>query len=349
PIIAVDIPSGLNGNTGEVNGKAVIATETAFLGLPKIGFMMLSGWDHVGKLRYIDFGLPKKYINEAFSDISMLTTDELKPLLPKLRRSRHKYEAGYVVGLTGSPGMSGAALLSADAAIHSGAGIVRILFPQGMQAEFGGNNPEILKMPYLASDVEGIAGLMNRGSATYIGPGIGRKPETFHLLQRLLPLLQKPCVIDADALYWLAESDVDLPENTILTPHRGEMNGLLKVDKDLPLNRDYLDLCAAYAIRKRCTLVLKGGPTFIMDQGDSIKVNPRGDPGMATAGSGDLLTGLIAGLLAQGMTPQNAAAMGVYIHGIAGEYAASEMTSYCMAAGDILYHFPEGFLFYEPT
>ncbi len=349
PIISVDIPSGLNGNNGEVKGQAVIATETAFLGLPKIGFLLNKGWDHVGKLRYVDFGLPQKYIEDATTDISMLTTEEMKPLLPKLRRSRHKYEAGYVVGLTGSPGMSGAALLSADSALHSGAGIVRILFPTGMETEFGGSNPEILKMPYSPTDVESIAQLMNAGSANYIGPGLGRRPETLRLIQRLLPLIQKPCVIDADALFWLSDNDVELPANSILTPHRGEMNRLLKIDKDLPLDRDYLDLCAQYARNKKCTLILKGGPTFIFHDGESIKVCPRGDPGMATAGSGDLLTGLLAGLLAQGMSPHNAACMGVYIHGIAGEYAATELTSYCMTASDILYHYPEGFLFYEPA
>lgn len=347
PVIAIDIPSGLDGNTGNVYGKAIVATETAFLGLPKIGFFLRDGWDHVGKLRYIDFGLPKNYIASALSQFQMLTTEEVKFHLPKIKRSRHKYEAGYVVGLAGSPGMAGAALLSSDAALHSGAGIVRLLYPKGMEAEFGSSNIEILKMAFEFTDVQEIAKTMNKASANLIGPGIGRKPETLRLLQHLLPLLKNPSVIDADALFWLAESDLPLPEHSILTPHRGEMDRLLKLEQHQPLDEVYLQLCMDYAEKKGCTVVLKGGPTFVIHPGAPVQINPRGDPGMATAGSGDLLTGLLAGLLAQKMTPVNAAALGVYIHGIAGEFAANEMTSYCMTASDILYHFPEGFLLFD--
>lgn len=350
PIIAIDIPSGLPGGSGKVSGSAIIADETAFLGLPKTGFFVNEGWNHVGKLRYVDFGLQQKYIDNVATDFLMLTSDEVRQFLPKIKRTRHKYEAGYVVGLTGSPGMPGAALLSADAALHSGAGIVRILFPKGMEVEFGGSNPEILRFPYDRLDLAGISAEMNKAAAIYIGPGIGKKIETFECLSKLIPLLQKPCVLDADALTWISENDeAVLPEQVILTPHRGEMDRLLKAEKGLPLDRDYLDRCTSYAEKKRCTLILKGGPSYIIHPGAPIWVSPRGDPGMATAGSGDLLTGLLAGLLAQGLSPQQAAYLGVYIHGVAGEYAASEMTSYCMTANDILYHFPEGFLLYEPT
>ena len=137
PIIAVDIPSGLNGNSGiaQENQTSIIATETAFLGLPKTGFFLNNGWDSVGKLRYVDFGLPKFYIDEMETDLQVLTKEMMAPLLPRVIRSRHKYQAGYIFGLAGSSGMPGAAILSGSAAIHGGAGIVKMLHPRGMEAE----------------------------------------------------------------------------------------------------------------------------------------------------------------------------------------------------------------------
>lgn len=353
PIISVDIPSGLNGTTGQAqeNQSSVIAFETAFLGLPKMGFFLNQGWDSVGKLRYVDFGLPKNYIEESKTDMVMLTKEDVVGLLPKLKRSRHKYEAGQVIGLAGSPGMPGASLLSTSAALHAGAGIVRLLHPKGMEAELAPSIPELIKVPYTYDSVPQILSLMNQSAAVFIGPGLGRTEETYKLLSKLLPELLVPCVIDADALAFLASSEgsvITLPPHTILTPHRGEMERLLGMEKThQAITLEYLNQCRDYAAKMGVTLVLKGGPTFILQANEPIYVCPRGDPGMATAGSGDVLTGLLAGLLAQKITPLQAALLGTYIHGTAGEYAASELSSYCMTASDILYHFAEGFLLEE--
>lgn len=349
PIISVDIPSGLDGTTGQAqeNQASVIAFETAFLGLPKMGFFLNQGWDSVGKLRYVDFGLPKNYIEEAHTEMVMLTKDSVVSLLPKLKRSRHKYEAGQVIALAGSPGMPGASLLSTSAALHAGAGIVRLLHPKGMEAELANSIPELIKVPYTADSIPQMLSLMNKSAAVFIGPGLGRTDETYGLLSKLLPEILVPCVIDADALAFLAieGSNLPLPAHTILTPHSGEMQKLLgRAEPQKLVTLDYLKQCRDYAAKMGVTLVLKGGPTFILQVNEPIYVCPRGDPGMATAGSGDVLTGLIAGLLAQKMTPLHAALLGTYIHGVAGEYAAAELSSYCMIASDILYHFPEGFL-----
>lgn len=347
PIISVDIPSGLNGETGEVNGEAIIAAETAFLTLPKTGFFINKGWNHVGKLRFVDFGLGHQYIDEYQAEMMMLTKETVRPWLPPIVRDRHKYQRGLVVGLGGSPGMPGAALMSSAAALKGGAGIVRLLHPKGMEAELSSSQPELIKIAYEPSNIKFIAETLNKAAAAFIGPGLGRTESAANLLLTVLPQLQIPCVIDADALTILSQAKVPFPEKTILTPHKGEMERLLKQEHPSPIDKFYLNKCQEYAALNRVTLILKGAPTFIIQPDETIVVSPVGDPGMATAGSGDILTGLLAALLAQGLTPYHAACLGVYIHGLAGEFAALELTSNCVTATDILYYFPEGFRLFE--
>lgn len=346
PIIAVDIPSGLNGDTGEVGGEAIIANETIYLELPKTGFFLENGWNHVGSLKQADFGLPAEYIEESEADFVMSTEEMMKPLLPPIVRNRHKYEAGLVVGLAGSPGMPGAAMLSSLAALRGGAGIVRLLHSDGMQGELAFSPYELIKIPYQEKDSKGILEELNKASAVFIGPGMGRTPETRRLLKKVLPHVLKPCVIDGDALTILAEDNIPFPQFAVLTPHKGEMLRLLK-KKDKPsLNKKFLNTCRTYSEKNNVTLILKGGPSFIFHPGEEVVVNPTGDPGMATAGSGDVLTGLIAALLAQGLNLHSAALLGVYLHGLAGEKAVrARGVSYGLIASDIINYFQDAFLF----
>jgi NAD(P)H-hydrate epimerase len=167
------------------------------------------------------------------------------------------------------------------------------------------------------------------------------------LLAHVLPAIPAPCVIDADALNFIAEEGAALPKTAVLTPHRGEMLRLLHMKKLEKIDFAFLQKCQEYAENNKITLVLKGGPSFIFHQGLPIYVSPVGDPGMATAGTGDVLTGLIAALLAQGLEPYQAACLGVYIHGLAGEQAALELTAYCMVASDLFDFFPTAFIFSE--
>lgn len=345
PIIAIDIPSGLNGNTGRTEGPAIHATLTAFLGLPKTGLFLNDAWNYIGRLCYVDIGLSEDSVQEAQAELIMITPDLLHPLLPPIIRNRHKYQRGYVVGLAGSPGMPGAAILSSTSALNGGAGIVRLLHQKGMEAELSTSPPEIIRQPYDFQDAKGVIQALNKASAVFIGPGMGRGPESQRLLKQILPAIEKPCVIDADALFLLAQEDIALPKQTILTPHHGEMARLLHQEIHPVLDMDFLKTCQSYAEQKQATIVLKGAPTFILQAKQMIFVNPLGDPGMATAGSGDVLTGLIAALLAQGLPAHNAATLGVFLHALAGEHAASNRTSYCMIASDIIEYFPEAFLF----
>ncbi|MGK5594462.1 MAG: NAD(P)H-hydrate dehydratase [Parachlamydiaceae bacterium] len=345
PIIAVDIPSGLNGETGEATGEVIEASQTAFLGLPKLGFFIREGWNKVGKLKHVDFGLPRDLIEEFSTTIEMLSIDFLLPFLPKIIRNRSKYDAGYVVALSGSPGMTGAANLSSMAALRSGAGFVRLMYPEGMQAELASSPWEVVKTAYDPDNEESVLFHLNHASSAFIGPGIGRLPKTRALLREVLSKIKTPCVIDADALTIIAEDRLVIPEGAILTPHHGELHRLLSLETKQPLDLAFLRRCQEYADDKDITLVVKGGPTFILKKGEPIYVNPVGDPGLATAGSGDVLTGLIAGLLAQKVPPHSAACLGVYLHGLAGEAAAEEQTSYCMTSSDLLNFFPEAFTF----
>jgi hydroxyethylthiazole kinase-like uncharacterized protein yjeF len=342
PIIAVDIPSGLNGETGSVESVGIVATITAFLGLPKIGFFLRDGWDYVGKLMLVDFGLPKSEMEKVQSDLIILSPDLMKPLMPKIKRSRHKYEAGHVIGLAGSIQMAGAAMLSCLSALCGGAGIVHLLHPDGMQVELIAGPYELLRLPYRQGEEDKILELMNNADALFLGPGMGLSTTAQLLLKKIIPYLKVPSVLDADALNAVAAGGILLPKEAVLTPHMGELKRLLHLNA-VTLDWDLLHQCQAYVDQEQVILVLKGGPSFIFRPKLPILVNPRGDPGMATAGSGDVLTGLIASLLAQHLAAGDAAALGVYLHGIAGEFAASQLTSYCMTASDIIDYFPDAF------
>lgn len=336
PTIAIDIPSGLNGNTGETGGVAIEAFMTIFLCLPKTGFFIGDGWKHVGELQRVDFGLRKKHVNSSEEDFITITRLQAASLLPPMVRNRHKYQAGYVVGVAGSPGMPGAAMLASYAALRGGAGIVRLLHPDGMQAELANSPYELIKQAFHIGQEESLIPTLNKASATFIGPGLGVSEDSKTLLRTILPKIQQPCVIDADALNILSMEKIPLPQYTVLTPHSGEMHRLLGLKEKHPLNMAFIHLCSEFSKENNVTLILKGSPSFVFHPGETPLVNPFGDPGMATAGTGDVLTGLIASLLAQGLSTKDASYLGVYLHALAGENAAKQLTSYSVVASDLV-------------
>lgn len=344
PLLSIDIPSGINGNTGEVAKSTIIATETLFLGLPKKGCFIGEAWNHVGSPSICGFGLSPAIIDQAEEDFIILTDALIKEALPKIKRNRHKYEAGYVVGIGGSPGMPGAAILSSFASLKAGAGIVRLLHPKEMELEFGAAPLEIVRVPYDIRDTPFAVSKCNAASACFIGPGFGTTPEAENLLKGVLKDLTTPYVLDAEALTLLSTQDLKLPKNGILTPHQGEMKRLLHIkEKHIEDLLGFYDKCQKYVEEKEVTLVLKGSPTLIFHPWTSPFLSARGTPGMATAGSGDVLTGMIAAFLAAKASPLDAACLGVYMHGLAGEFAAKVLTNYCLVAGDILDYLPHAF------
>ncbi len=250
-------------------------------------------------------------------------------VLPPINPSRHKYEAGYVIGVGGSLHMPGAAALASMAVLRSGAGIVRLFTDAPAHLA-----PEIIREEYSLSRIQEEA---RRARAYFIGPGLGRDSTTEKRLKALLVAICLPSVLDGDALFFLAKNrSWKIPNNAILTPHQGEMEQLLKKPPSLKN-------CQEYVTRQKTTLILKGAPTIIFHPAKKPIVGASGNGAMATAGTGDVLTGILAGLLAQEMAPYQAALLGVYLHSLAGECAAKALTPYCMIASDLLDYLPTAF------
>ncbi len=323
-VISIDIPSGIDGTTGASKGLAIVADETIALGAIKVGCFLRSGWNCVGRLSFVDFGLP----NEVFKEASLLgrvpSLDRLAACLPTVIRNRHKYQTGYVVGLSGSKLFRGAPKLAGMAAFRSGAGIVRIFHHQ----EIGEAPYELICQSF---SMKAWKEELKRADAVFVGPGLGK-------VQKIIPLLtmsEVPFVFDADAIC----EDIQYPPHSILTPHRGEVLRLLKITKDSQ-EEDLLARCQKWVQHTNCILVLKGSPTFIFVKDHPPMIIPYGDPGMAKAGTGDVLTGVIAALLAQKLKPQEAAMLGVFLHAMAGEMASSLKTSYGMIASDLIEALP---------
>lgn len=329
PIFSIDIPSGVSGDHGLGDGSAIVAVATLFLGLPKRGFFLGKAWECVGELVRVDFGIEQRFLDDAQGDLEMLTEEAVCQLLPRVPRTRHKYEAGAVTAIAGSESMPGAAQLCCMAALRAGGGLVRLLTPSG---PLSGLPPEIIRLP---ADHEKP---FDKCRSVLIGPGVGLD-ET---LGRWLSKIDLPCVIDADLLTLISRNpDWPLPEQCVLTPHIGEFHRL--IGKEGLGSAELLEEGAAYAERIGRTLVLKGAPTFIFHPGFTPVVSPAGDPAMATAGSGDVLTGVIAALLAGGLSTWEAAQLGVFVHGLAGQLAAQKRTVYGVIASDIIEELPAAF------
>jgi len=323
-IIAIDVPSGVNATTGETSIPSICATETVTLGLPKIGLFLRDGWDRVGTLRVENFGLPDFLLEQAKATAYLL--NEKRLVLPRLVRNRHKYQAGYVVGLSGSDPFKGAPKLSGLAALRAGAGMVRIF-------HFDEIGPSPMELICERWDAEKWSQELQRAQALFLGPGLGRNTSFVDLKK-----LTHPCVIDADLL----QPGLDFPKGAILTPHRGEMLRLLHL-KQIPKEEEFLAFCQKFVLEKKVIVILKGAPTFIFAPDQAPLLIARGDPGMATAGAGDVLTGVVAALLAQKVVPYEAATLGVYLHAIAGEKVAQEKSSYGMIASDLIAYLPYAF------
>lgn len=330
PILAIDIPSGLNGTTGEAE-LSIQATFTVTLGLAKSGLFLREGWNRVGELYVENFGLREKYLEMAEPLAYLPSLKNLKELLPPIQRVRHKYQAGYVVGFAGSSEFKGAPKMSGLAALRSGAGIVRI-FHLG---DIGETPPELITEKW---DEKRWKEELKRAKAVFIGPGLGKTKELLSWLKKELKKLAVATVFDAEAL----QKGVTFPKESILTPHKGEMLRLLGYKKEVP-EELFLAKCQEFTRKKQNILILKGAPTFIFSTRGAPVIIPRGDPGMATAGSGDVLTGILAALLAQGSPLLEAAVLGAYLHAVAGEKAAKVKTSYGEIAGDLIEFLPKAF------
>ncbi|MFH1038264.1 MAG: NAD(P)H-hydrate dehydratase [PVC group bacterium] len=349
-VVAIDIPSGLDGESGEVAGEAIRADRTVTMGLPKTGMVRGDGLNCCGRIAVADIGFPSEVIAEVQSDLEMITGDDLAALLPLRVRTSHKGDYGHVLVIAGSPGMTGAAALTSSAALRAGAGLVTLAIPAGLNAILEEKCTEVMTLPLpetaagtLSPDAAGlILEFCRKASAVALGPGLSRNAETGLLVKELLRNCPVPMVIDADGLNLIAEDPSILKESRpplILTPHPGEMGRLTGVTKEtLRNNRE--ESARLFAREHQLTLVLKGAGTLIASPAGPLWVNVTGNPGMATGGTGDVLTGLIAGFRAQGLPDGDAARLGVFVHGDAGDRAAEKRGQISLLASDLLDEVP---------
>jgi hydroxyethylthiazole kinase-like uncharacterized protein yjeF len=349
--VAVDIPSGLDSETGAILGTAIHADLTVTFGCPKIGLYVGNAIDQVGHIEIVDIGIPETFVEDMKPQTQLLTTEYIRSLIPSRRASSHKGTFGHAGIVAGSPGKAGAPALAALGALRTGTGLVTVATPQTVAPIVETKLLEImtLALPETPDHLLGreagpaLLNFCQEKSALGFGPGLGISPSTTELLLNLLPQLAAPCVLDADALNNLA-SHLNvfsrMKQTPVLTPHPGEMARLMAHTSSKTINDDRIGIARAFAIQHGVILVLKGANTVIANQHGQIAICPTGNPGMASAGMGDVLTGMITGLLAQGLNPWDAARTGVYLHGLAGDVAAKTMGEPGLIASDLIAAIP---------
>lgn len=357
-VIAVDNPTGVDADTGEVPGDAIFAVATATFGLPKLGHFRYPGRTYVGYLNVVDIGIPPDVYESMKPDFRIDSTAELNHLLPYRPPDSHKGTFGKAAIIAGSAGMTGAAVMAAESCLRVGTGLVEAVVPEGLLDTLDCLFREAVTRPVqqvkrkrcLSTRALGdILRLIEDCEAIAIGPGIGTHRETVDLLARLLAKNTKPTVIDADGLNCIAklkkrEIEVKFAGEVILTPHPGELSRLLNLSVDDIIEQRYEKMNSWAQELNVDILVLKGAPTTIAGPNTPVFINRTGNNGMATGGSGDVLTGAITGFLTQGLSPLDAARLGVYIHGLAGDLAAAELGARGIIAGDIIDCLPEALL-----
>jgi hydroxyethylthiazole kinase-like uncharacterized protein yjeF len=323
PILAVDLPSGVDASTGEIAGEAVRATATVTFHGPKVGLHVAPGRFHAGEVVVADIGL------EPVETEHRLVTSGILRVVPPKRHEDNKYTAGSVLVVGGAPGTTGAARLAAEAAFRADAGYVTVAAPDESLPVLETQLVEAVKRP-----LGHVFELSGRASALAIGPGLGREPQTRTLVRRLLEEVDLPAVVDADALFGL--EPFRRPGRTVLTPHTGELARLLGAESAW-VSAHRLEAARRAVERFGCVVLLKGADTIVAEPGGRALVCGLGPPTLATAGSGDVLTGAVAAFLAKGMEAREAAAAGA----VACSVAASLCPPRGVVAGDVAARLPE--------
>lgn len=350
PVFSVDIPSGLDSDTGRPLGFAVRASATATFAFAKAGHVLYPGNEYTGDLEVIDIGIPRFTADREQVRLRQIRARDIFPLFPVRKFDSHKGSFGHALVLAGSPGKTGAAALCANAAMKSGAGLVTLAIPKSLNPVLEPQVIEPMTVP-LPETRQGCLSLTARQEilalaadrqAMALGPGIGTDPDTRDLIKAILPDIKIPMAIDADGLNCIAECpdilrSVQAP--VILTPHPGEMARLCALST-AQVQEDRLGAAARFAKDFRVILVLKGAQTVTAMPDGRIFINSTGNPGMASGGMGDVLTGMILGFLAQGFSPENAARAGVYIHGLCADILADRQGGFGFLASDLIQIIP---------
>ncbi len=351
PIVAIDIPSGLDADTGKPLGAAIRASLTITFGLPKIGHLIPPGLDYVGELKVIDIGIPKRLVEEEKIPTYLLEKEEIQRWLSIPRNpDTHKGDYGHLLVIAGSVGKTGAAAMACQAAMRIGAGLVTLAIPKSLNGIMEAKLTEVMTEPLPETPKQTLSlrafstiiRLCENKSAVVIGPGLGTYKETQSLILKLIKALTLPVILDADGLNALATQPKTLPtanRSLILTPHPGEMARLTR-SQVKGILEDRIGLSRTFAQSNHVHLVLKGHRTLITSPKGDVFINPTGNPGMASGGTGDVLTGMIGGLVCQGFDILPSLQIAVYLHGMAGDLVAQEEGEKPLIATDIIEKIP---------
>lgn len=350
-VVALDVPTGIDGTTGAGDGPYVKAVLTVTFGFVKRGLLLNEGREAAGRVDCVDIGLPASVLTGVRRRTNVVERKDVEKLLPQRPHTLHKYTAGKVLILAGSKGFTGAAALCASGALRSGAGAVVLAVPDNIHGILARKLTEqiLMSVPSSPDGTFGLASMpalserLSWADAVVIGPGIGRSKNTLSFLQDVLWKVKVPTVIDADALTLLADSHIIARRHAapwILTPHTGELSRLTHATS-AELERERIDAARSFSRKYGLTLVFKGSPTISASADGSVVINSTGNPGMATVGSGDVLAGIVGGLCAQGIAPGASSWLGVFIHGMAGDLAREKYGERAMVAGDIVDMLPE--------
>jgi len=353
-VLSIDVPSGLDSDTGKLCGRCVRADVTVTLGAIKMGLLLFPGADMVGDLFLGSIGIPKTMF-EAFEPWVKVTTEELVLDCYKPRASNtHKGDYGRVLVVGGSAGMSGAVMMCGVSALRGGAGLVMVALPKSLNSAFEASVMEVMSLPLpeteaISISLKAIDTLVERmkwADVLAIGPGISRVDETQEFVRQLVRSSEKTVVLDADGIVAFANRMNELANRScelVITPHPGEMAML--IGKSISeVQSDRIGISQAVAKELNATVVLKGAHTVIASPEGNTYINLTGNPGMASGGTGDVLTGLIASLIAQGNKPFEAAACAVFVHGLAGDIASWDKGEAPLIAGDLIEYLPKALM-----
>jgi len=345
-VMSIDIPSGLNADNGQVMGVAVTADLTVTFGFPKLGQVIFPGAGLVGRLAVVDIGIPDVVADMVKSAHCITEQGDFDCLFKERKRDSHKGDRGHLLVLAGSTGKTGAATMTALGALRSGAGLVTVGIPASLNDILEVKLTEAMTVP-LPETAAGTLSIKARDeifrlaegkSAIAIGPGLSTNHETTALVREIVTACDLPMVIDADGLNALAEEPGILKKldgKKILTPHPGEMGRLTGI-RTSGIQLDRIGSATRFIEEYKCCLVLKGARTLITESADRLYVNPTGNPSLSSGGAGDVLTGIISGLLTRGMPVIKAATAGVFLHGLAADLLSEEMGEAGVLASDLL-------------
>jgi ADP-dependent NAD(P)H-hydrate dehydratase / NAD(P)H-hydrate epimerase len=340
-VVAIDLPSGIDADTGAAPGPCMLAHRTYTLCRPKLGLVVEPGASHAGPFEVVDIGIPDEAVREERSDLAWFDGDEARRLRPPRPASAHKGSMGHLLGVAGSPGKSGAAILLARAALRSGVGLVTIATAKSVQPIVAAAQAEVMTEPLGQRPTGEVRKLLAARDALAIGPGLGTSREARAAVRAIVAKLGKPAVVDADGLNAFEPAPrrrLELKAGAaplVLTPHPGEAARLLRISS-AAVQADRLRSARALAAATGAVVVLKGRLSLVASPKGAVSFNSTGNPGMATAGTGDALTGVVGALLARGLPAFDAARLATYVHGGAGDRAVERVGAEGMIAGDLI-------------